>query len=55
MFNGSIPNGGHITPNSTDGAKLEWKYAQNIEKKKNTSDTINNINPIFIPLLTFFV
>jgi hypothetical protein len=54
-FNASIPLGGHIEPNSTLGANEEWKKAQNIEKKKNTSDITNNINPIFIPSCTRLV
>jgi hypothetical protein len=54
-FNASIPLGGHIEPNSTLGANEEWKKAQNIEKKKNTSDITNNIKPIFIPFCTRLV
>jgi len=46
---GSIPTGGQITPISTEGDKLLWKKAQKKEKKNNTSDTINNKNPIFNP------
>lgn len=48
-FKGSIPNGGHITPTSTEGDKLLWKNAQKKEKKKRISDTINKANPTFKP------
>jgi hypothetical protein len=34
------------------GDKALWKKAQNIAKKNNTSDTINNPTPIFKPLCT---
>jgi hypothetical protein len=44
-----IPNGGHCDPISTSGLIPLWKKAQNIAKKKNTSDTINKATPIFIP------
>lgn len=49
-FKGSIPTGGHITPNSTEGDKLLWKKAQKKLKKNKTSDNINNKNPIFKPV-----
>jgi hypothetical protein len=54
-FSASKPLGGHNEPNSILGDNEEWKKAQNIEIKKNTSDTINNINPIFIPFCTRLV
>lgn len=47
-----IPVGGQIAPISTEGASLEWKYAQKNAKKKQTSDKINNIIPIFNPFIT---
>ena len=51
-FIGSIPIGGHWAPNSTVGVKALWKKAQNIAKKNNASDTINNITPKFNPFCT---
>ena len=48
----SIPKGGHIAPISTVGAIAECPNAQNIPIKNNVSETINNINPKFIPFLT---
>ncbi len=50
--NASIPCGGQTPPISTLGLKLEWKNAQNTEKKANTSLTINKITPIVIPFCT---
>lgn len=44
-FNGSTPKGGHWPPISIAGDKLEWKKAQNIEKKANTSLTIKRTIP----------
>jgi hypothetical protein len=46
---GSIPFGGHSDPISIVGANEEWKYAQNILKKKNTSLTMNKTTPNEIP------
>jgi hypothetical protein len=51
-LNGLIPNGGQYCPISILGAKDEWKYAQKKEKKNNTSEIINRIIPIRIPLKT---
>ena len=51
----SIPAGGHMLPNSTVGANAEWKYAQKILIKKNTSDTTNITNPKFNPSCTLNV
>jgi hypothetical protein len=51
-FNGSIPTGGQAVPNSTVGARAEWKYAQKILIKKNTSLTINNATPRLRPFCT---
>lgn len=48
----SIPRGGHFAPNSTVGDNALWKNAQNIAKKNNASDIINNATPIFKPLCT---
>jgi hypothetical protein len=48
----SIPTGGHIDPISIVGPKEEWKNAQKNEKKKQTSDTINNNIPYLKPLWT---
>lgn len=51
-FIASIPTGGHWPPNSTVGDRALWKYAQNIARKNNTSDTINKATPMFKPLWT---
>ena len=48
----SIPIGGHFAPNSIVGDKALWKNAQNIAKKKNTSDIINKATPILSPFCT---
>ena len=48
-FNTSIPTGGQTAPNSTDGDKLLWKYAQKKEKNNNASETMNKITPCFNP------
>jgi hypothetical protein len=50
-----IPNGGHCAPNSTLGDIALWKNAQNIAKKKNTSDIINKPTPKFNPFCTALV
>lgn len=54
-FKGSIPAGGHMQPSSTVGLKAEWKKAQPIEIKKNTSDITNRINPKVNPCCTLEV
>lgn len=46
-FNASIPKGGQLDPNSTEGERAEWKYAQKMEIKKNSSLIINKITPKF--------
>ena len=51
-FTACIPNGGHCAPNSTLGDIALWKNAQNIAKKKNTSDIINKPTPKFNPFCT---
>lgn len=51
-FKGSIPTGGQAVPNSTVGARAEWKYAQKILIKKNTSLTMNNATPRLRPFWT---
>ena len=51
-FTGSIPTGGHWTPNSIVGVKALWKKAQNIAIKNSASDTIKRIIPKFIPFCT---
>jgi hypothetical protein len=45
-----IPTGGQIAPNSIAGPKELWKKAQKKEKKKQTSERINNNIPHFNPL-----
>ena len=40
-----MPAGGHKLPTSIVGVKLLWKNAQKKDKKKKTSDTINNAIP----------
>jgi hypothetical protein len=51
-FNGVIPDGGHMHPNSGVGDKLLWKNAQKNAKKNNTSDVINKIIPQRNPFVT---
>jgi hypothetical protein len=43
--------GGQFNPISMLGEILEWKYAQKNDRKKNTSEVINKIIPIFRPLV----
>ena len=50
-----IPIGGQDPPISIVGAKLEWKKAQNTEKKAITSEIINKIIPMFKPACTWLV
>jgi hypothetical protein len=49
-FKGVIPTGGHVEPNSIAGPNELWKKAQKKEKKKHTSDKMNNNIPHFKPL-----
>lgn len=51
-FIADIPTGGHTLPNSTVGTNALWKNAQKNDMKKNTSDMMNQIIPIFNPLCT---
>jgi len=44
-----IPSGGQIPPIQILGFKLEWKYAQNKQKKNIISETKKSINPTFKP------
>jgi len=46
-FSGLIPVGGQHDPSSSLGASLVWMRAQNNEKKKRISDTINRSMPSF--------
>ena len=39
------PKGGHTVPSSTAGVSLLWKKDQKKDRKKNTSETINNAIP----------
>lgn len=63
VFNNGIPNadkasipwGGQTPPISILGLKLEWKKAQNTEKKAKTSLTINKITPNVNPFCTWVV
>lgn len=48
-----IPIGGHFIPNSIIWVSLIWKNLQKNEIKKNTSEIINKIIPIFIFKNTF--
>lgn len=52
---GITPEGGQFTPISNVGDSLLWKNPQKNERKKNTSDVINKIIPIFKPLNTLNV
>lgn len=54
-LNDSIPLQGHICPIKISGDKEQWKKAQKNDKKKNTSEVINKIIPVFIPVITSFV
>jgi len=47
---GLIPKGGQSCPISILGDNEEWKKAQKKEKKNSTSEIINKIIPIRIPL-----
>jgi len=47
---GTIPTGGQTPPTSIVGPNDEWKNAQKNEKKKQTSDKMNNNIPCFSPL-----
>lgn len=49
------PEGGHTLPTSMLGLKEEWKKAQKNAKKNSTSEVMNKIIPIRIPLSTFSV
>jgi len=51
-LNGWIPIGGHDCPNSIVGEILLWKKAQKNDTKKNTSEVINKIIPVFNPFIT---
>lgn len=50
-----IPLQGHFCPIKISGDNEEWKNAQKKDKKKKTSDVINNIIPIFNPFKTSLV
>lgn len=50
-----IPLHGQFCPIKISGDKDAWKNAQKKDKKKNTSDVINSIIPIFNPLITSLV
>jgi hypothetical protein len=54
-FTASIPTGGHWQPSSIEGESDEWKKAQKKLKKKQISETMKRIIPIFNPLITFKV
>jgi len=49
---GSIPCGGQCEPSSTVGARALWKKAQNRDRKKNTSLTMNRATPSVSPFCT---
>lgn len=51
----SIPKGGQHIPNSIEGDNLQWKNLQKNDKKKNTSEIINNNIPNFKPNITWLV
>lgn len=53
-LNGIIDCGGHDWPSSIVGEILLWKNAQKNEMKKNTSDVMNKIIPVFSPFITMF-
>jgi hypothetical protein len=47
-----IERGGHDCPSSMVGEILLWKKAQKKDTKKNTSDVIKRIMPVFNPFIT---
>jgi hypothetical protein len=49
---GCIPIGGQIEPKLISGPNALWKNAQKNEKKKHTSDNINNNIPYLKPRCT---
>ena len=51
-LNELIACGGHICPSSVVGEILLWKKAQKNEIKKNTSEVMNKIIPVFSPFIT---
>jgi hypothetical protein len=50
--NAWIPTGGQIDPMFISGPNALWKNAQKNEKKKQTSDNMNNNIPYLNPLCT---
>ena len=50
-----IPAGGQQDPSSTFGDSLAWKKAQKKERKKKTSEVINNTIPQWSPNTTILV
>lgn len=48
--NDITPLGGQLNPFSKPGLKKKWKYDQKNEKKKKTSEEINKIIAILIPI-----
>lgn len=51
----SIPIGGHVSPSSIVGDRLEWKNLQKKDIKNRISDEMNKIIPHFIPINTWLV
>jgi hypothetical protein len=49
---GVTPYGGHLCPRSGVGEILLWKNPQKNDTKKNTSETMNKIIPVFRPFTT---
>lgn len=47
-----MSRGGQLCPNSIVGEMLLWKKAQKNDTKKNTSEVINRIIPVFNPFIT---
>jgi len=50
-----IPEHGQFWPMKISGERDEWKNVQKNDKKKNTSDVIKSIIPIFSPTKTSLV
>lgn len=48
----SIPMGGHFSPKSIRGDRLEWKNLQKKDIKKKISEIMNKIIPNFKPMVT---
>ena len=53
MFKTTMWSGGQLNEMSAVGEREEWKNAQKKLEKKQISEIINNIIPIFNPFVTY--